>query len=132
MDLEYYASTANLMDNALGPQLIRFGGGGLFANNNLVYTLRASCLQLESRIVTSQGKMPPAVTLGNSCKQAPQLGLKCSLPFNNPFITDIMTSPVLLPDGLSVTHTHFELSQIFSAQVNCLFIYFIFYFCCCC
>ena len=118
IDLEYYASTTNLMDNALGPQLIRFGGGGLLPSNNLVYTLRASCFQMESRIILSmQGKSPPIVTLGNACKQAPMLGPKCSLPFNNPFITDIMTSPILLPDGLSATHTHLELSQIFSAQV---------------
>jgi len=125
IDLEYYASTTNLMDNALGPQLIRFGGGGLLPSNNLVYTLRASCFQLESRIMSPhQGKIPAAVTLGNSCKQAPQLGLKCLLPFNNPFLTDIMTSPILLPDGLSVTHTHLELSQIFSAQVFVVFNFF--------
>ena len=45
----------------------------------------------------------------------PRIGLKCALPLNNPFITDVLTTPILLPDGLSATHTHLELGLIFTA-----------------
>ena len=70
---------------------------------------------MENRILTEDGKAPPIVTLGNACKQAPRLGIKCATPFNNPFITDVATSPILIPDGLSATHTQLELDQIFSS-----------------
>ena len=66
-------------------------------------------------MVTSQGKVPLPATLGNLCKRTPQLGVQCTTPLNNPFITDVLTSPVLLPGGLSATHTHSDLSTIFSA-----------------
>ncbi len=113
IDLQYYASTTNLYDNALGAPLIR--AGGVNASNQIVYTLRGACLQLDSLLVTEGGKSPPSSTLGNTCRMAPQLGLRCTLPLNNPFITDIMTSPVLPPNGLSATHTHAELAAIFDA-----------------
>jgi hypothetical protein len=114
IDLQYYASTTNLYDNALGAPLIRTGG--VNASNGLVYTLRGACFQLDSLLVTEGGKSPPSSTLGNTCRMAPQLGLRCAMPLNNPFITDVMTSPVLLPDGLSGTHTHAELAAIFDAD----------------
>ena len=107
VDLEFYSYTTNLMDNALGHPLIRHSG-------SLVYTLSGSCFQVESRILTDDGKTPPVITLGNACKQRSS-GSKCNLPFNNPFITDVITTPILLPDGLSASHTHMELSQIFAA-----------------
>ena len=115
LDIEYYSQTAVLMDNALGHPLIRYGSGNN-NNNPLVYTLTGSCFQIESNIITADGKMPPVITLGNACKRAPRLGMKCATPLNNPFITDAMTTPILLPDGLSATHTHLELSQIFGSS----------------
>ncbi len=99
--MEFYSYTTALMDNALGHPLTRYGGGG----NSLVYTLRGACFQIESRVLTEEGKAPPVITLGNTCKQAPRIGMKCALPLNNPFLTDVMTTPILLPDGLSATHT---------------------------
>ena len=111
IDMEIYSYSSALMDNALGHPLRRQ------FNNNL-YTLRGTCFQMENRVITEDGKSPPIATLGNACKQAPRLGIKCATPFNNPFITDVMTSPILLPDGLSATHTQIELEQIFSSTCN--------------
>jgi hypothetical protein len=111
IDMEFYSYSSSLMDNALGHPLRR-----QFHNN--LYTLRGTCFQMENRVITDDGKAPPIVTLGNACKQAPRLGIKCSTPFNNPFITDVMTSPILLPDGLSATHTHMELEEIFSSPCD--------------
>jgi cysteine-rich repeat protein len=111
LDLQYYASTRNLYDNALGAPLVRYGGA--LTPNRMVYTLRGACLQSESRFLTHLGAAPTAATLGNACRRTPQLGLACATPFNNPFITDVVTSPVLLPFGLSATHTHGELTAIF-------------------
>jgi cysteine-rich repeat protein len=111
-DMEFYSYTSNLMDNALGHPLTRYGGGG----NSLVYTLRGACFQIESRILTEEGKAPPVITMGNTCKQVPRIGIKCALPLNNPFLTDVITTPILLPDGLSASHTHLELSLIFGSK----------------
>lgn len=117
--MQYYASTQNLFDNALGAPLIRTGGA-VSASNALVYTLRGSCLQAENRIVTSGGKIPLPATLGNACRRSPQLGLACATPLNNPFLTDVITSPFLLPNGLSVLHTHSELTSIFGSRCAAL------------
>jgi hypothetical protein len=111
IDMEIYSYSSALMDNALGHPIRRQ------FNNNL-YTLRGTCFQMENRVISEDGKAPPIVTLGNACKQAPRLGIKCVTPFNNPFITDVVTSPILLPDGLSATHTHMELDQIFSSPCD--------------
>ena len=101
LDLQYYANTLDsLYDNALGAPLIRYGA------QNMVYTLRGACFQSESRLITADGKSPPAATLGNTCKRSPTLGLACATPLNNAFITDAVVSPVLLPLGLSASHTH--------------------------
>ena len=111
LDLQYYANThESLYDNALGAPLVRYG-----LRSGLVYTLRGACFQLESRLLTADGKSPPAVTLGNTCKRAPTLGLACATPLNNAFVTDAVVSPILLPLGLSASHTHQELTAIFSA-----------------
>jgi hypothetical protein len=111
IDMEFYSYSSALMENALGHPLRR-----QFKNN--LYTLRGTCFQMENRVITEDGKTPPVVTLGNACKQAPRLGIKCATPFNNPFITDVATSPILLPDGLSATHTQMELEEIFSTTCD--------------
>ena len=113
LDLQFYASTLNLFDNALGAPLIR-------QSQQRVYTLRGACFQMESRVLTADGKTPPTVTLANTCKRVPQQGLACATPLNNAFITDATVSPILLPAGLSANHTHAELSAIFNASCDAL------------
>ena len=98
----------NRMDNAMGPTITRTLG-------TQVYTSRGSCFMVQSKILTSKGRTPPAITLGNACRNVPLFGWHCATPLNNPFMTDIISSPYLLPRGLSATHTHTELSAIFSA-----------------
>ena len=109
VDIAYAVST-NIMNNALGHPLVKYG------SHNMIYTSLGACFQSESNIRTTQGRIPPAVTLGNACKNVPTLGLGCSTPFNNPFMTEIMTTPYLLPEGLSVANTHRDLSLIFSSK----------------
>jgi cysteine-rich repeat protein len=109
VDIAYVASTG-MMNNALGHPIVKYG------SKNMVYTSIGTCFQSKSNIITGQGRVPPTATLGNACRNVPSLGLGCFTPLNNPFITEIMTSPYLLADGLSVSHTHNDLSQIFSSK----------------
>jgi hypothetical protein len=110
IDMGYFLST-NTMDNALGIPIVH-------TVDNVLYTSLGTCFMMESRIITSKGTTPPLVTLGNACKNVPEQGLLCATPLNNPFSNDIMSSPYLLPQGLSVTHTHSELSTIFSSTCS--------------
>ena len=98
----------NLLDNALGIPLTR-------TVNNTLYTSQGTCFMAQSKILTSGNRAPPATTLGNACRNVPGFGWPCATPLNNPFMTDVMSSPYLLPQGLSATHTHSELSAIFSS-----------------
>jgi cysteine-rich repeat protein len=116
LDVQYYANTRNRFDNALGAPLVRPS----LVDPRRFYTLRGACLMMEQRLVTADGKTPPAVTLGNTCKRAPQLGLDCVTPLNNAFINDVMSSSSLLPLGLSANHTHAELTAIFNATCDAL------------
>jgi cysteine-rich repeat protein len=111
LDIQYYAKTVRRFDNALGAPLVRPS----LTDPRRIYTLRGACLSMEQRLVTSDGKTPPVVTLGNTCKRAPQLGLDCTTPLNNAFVNDVMSSSSLLPLGLSANHTHAELTAIFNA-----------------
>lgn len=115
-DLQYYAQTLNRFDNALGAPLVRAS----LTDPRRVYTLRGACLSMTHRLVTADGKTPPTVTLGNTCKRGPQLGVDCTTPLNNAFVNDVMSSPSLLPLGLSVNHTHAELTAIFNATCEAL------------
>ena len=103
-----FAVGTNIMDNAMGPIITRTLG-------TQVYTSRGSCFMAQSKVITSKGRTPPTVTLGNACRNVPLFGWHCATPLNNPFMTDVISSPYLLPRGLSATHTHTELSAIFSA-----------------
>ena len=105
-----YDLSINTFDNALGIPIVR-----TLANSTSVYTSRGSCFIAESRLLTRKGRTPPTVTLGNACRYYSALGWSCTTPLNNPFMTDIVSSPYLLPQGLSATHTHTELSAIFSS-----------------
>ena len=110
VDMAYQLNT-DMLDNALGLPITRVLG-------TQVYTALGGCLTMESRILTSRGSTPPTVTLGNACRNVPFSGLPCATPLNNPYITDVVSSPYLLPQGLSATHTHSELSAIFSATCS--------------
>lgn len=103
-----FAISTNIMDNAMGPTITKTLG-------TQVYTSRGSCFMSQSKIITSKGRTPPTVTLGNACRNVPLFDWRCATPLNNPFMTDVISSPYLLPRGLSSTHTHLELSDIFSA-----------------
>ena len=116
LDIQYYVKTLNRFDNALGAPMVRPS----LVDPRRIYTLRGACLSMEQRLVTADGKTPPIVTLGNTCKRTPQLGLDCTTPFNNAFINDVMSSPSLLPLGLSANHTHAELTAIFNATCEAL------------
>jgi cysteine-rich repeat protein len=105
-----FSSSTNVMNNALGHPMVKYG------TNNMIYTSLGTCFQAKSNVRTMEGKIPPTFTLGNACKLAPTSGLDCATPLNNPFMTEIMTSPYLLAEGLSVSHTHGELSNIFSGR----------------
>jgi cysteine-rich repeat protein len=105
-----YAAFTNPMDNAMGHPIVRYGSS---ETNKMTYTLNGACFQADNSIYV-KGSTPPSITLGNTCKNTPTLGMGCSTPLNNPFITPVITSPYLLPEGLLTTHTHRDLSLIFS------------------
>ena len=110
VNIRYYSTTANRFDNALGAPLVRSGLQG-----TLSYTLQGACLRVQSSLVTPSGRSPPSASLGNACRRVAKLGPRCALPLNNPFLTDVITSPVIAPSGLGVTHSHEELSAILGA-----------------
>lgn len=112
LDIMYMAHTDLLENVYLADPITRLGSN----NNNMVYTLTSNCLESESKVMTVKGKVPPRTTLGSACKNGPSLGMQCALPLNNPFVTDIINSPYLLPEGLSSVLTHHDLMQIFSQQ----------------
>jgi len=116
VDIAYVAST-NVMENALGHPIIKYGNSKNSNNNDnmmMTYESVGTCFQARNNIRTPSS--PPVISLGNACKNKASLGVGCSTPLNNPFMNDIMSSPYLLAEGLSVTHTHNDLSQIFSSK----------------
>ena len=125
IDISYMAFT-NAMDNALGHPIIKYSNDKNNNNNNnnngpqqqptmMIYESVGACFQAKNNIRTPSSS-PPVITLGNTCKNKEASGVGCSTPLNNPFMNDIMSSPYLLAEGLSVTHTHNDLSQIFSSK----------------
>ena len=108
-DIFYAVYTHSLMDNALGYPLQK-------RYENVAYTLRGTCFEAEHISVTAASKR----ALGNVCSKitATTENLQCMTPFNNPFITDILSSQNLVPEGLVSGNTHWELSQIF-ANLQC-------------
>lgn len=114
-DISYTVSTGQkteegTMDNVLGLPLIRRGSNEI---SKMKYTLRGACFQAKSETSTRSSRSPPVVSLGNICNNGISNELGCTTPFNNPFITDIVSSPYLLPEALNSLNTHWELSQIF-------------------
>lgn len=90
----------------------------LSADRSVTYTLTGPCLSAQSNFMTRAGRTPPSVSLGNVCKLVSDHGWGCSTPLNSPFNTDVVSSPYLLPAGLTSRHTHAQLVSIFSAPLN--------------
>ena len=117
IDISYMAFT-NAMDNALGHPIIKYNSNAAGPRQSatmMIYESVGACFQAKNNIRTPSSS-PPVITLGNACKNKEASGVGCSTPLNNPFMNDIMSSPYLLAEGLSVTHTHNDLSQIFSSR----------------
>jgi cysteine-rich repeat protein len=100
---------ADLMSNALGLTLSRSLG-------TTTYVSRAACFYAESTLLTPQKRTPATSFLGSTCRNLAVNGWPCITPLNNPFVTDVMSSPYLLPLGLSSTHTHQDLSLVFNTS----------------
>jgi len=108
-DIAYVVSTRKIMDNAMGLPMIRYG-------KRVKYSSQGACFTAQNQAMSSQtGMRPPSIALGNICKHTQ---IDCSTPFNNPFITDIVMSPYLIPEGLNSFNTHWQLSQVFSS-IHC-------------
>lgn len=116
IDLAYRISLGNFnMNNVLGLPYKKQGREKL---RNMQYTLRGSCFSVQNMIYSPEKNiMPPAVSLGNACPSSDLSLFNCYTPFNNPFITNVVSSPNLIPEGLSIQNTHGELSKIFSETI---------------
>lgn len=117
IDLAYrvYQATSSNMNNALGLPIKKQGTGTL---STMQYTLRGSCFSAQNMVYSPlKNYLPPPVSLGNACPSVDLSLLSCYSPFNNPFITNVVSSPNLIPEGLSIQNTHGELSKIFSDTI---------------
>lgn len=106
-DIEYSVSTDPTV-NVLGAPLVSKS-----EKSKITYTLTGNCFTATNTILSTMKMMPPVFALGYSCGPLPFGSGKCSMPLNNPFITDIVTPTDLLPSGLSSSHEHQELLDIF-------------------
>jgi len=107
-----YLAHSNIMDNALGFPLTRYGRHPI---SRMKYTLRGGCFLSQSLNYGTSSKAPPSIALGNICNNIRDgYELDCATPFNNPFITDVVSSPELLPENLNSSSTHWTLKHIFS------------------
>ena len=43
-------------------------------------------------------------------------GWNCATPLRNPYVTDVVYAPFLLPGAFSTSFTHWQLSELFSAH----------------
>lgn len=107
-----YVLHSDIMDNALGFPITRYGTHPI---SKMKYMLRGACFQSQNLNPGTSSRTPDPISLGNICNNV-RTGnaLECSAPFNNPFITDIVASPKLLPENLNSMDTHWALKQIFS------------------
>jgi cysteine-rich repeat protein len=113
LDIQYTVSTDDAV-NVLGAPLIAQS-----PRSGNKYTLTGNCFTMQqhkwNRMDTIK-QPPPMVALGNTCGPMPfqPNAAQCSTPLNNPFITDVASSSYLLPLGLSSTHQHQTLLNIFT------------------
>jgi len=116
IDLAYRIHQGNFnMNNALGLPFKKQGKQNL---KNMEYTLQGSCFSIQNKIYSPEKKiMTPPTSLANACPSEDLSVVDCYTPFNNPFITNVVSSPNLIPEGLSIQNTHRELSKIFSETI---------------
>ena len=107
-DTEYVVSTDETL-NVLGAPIVTRS-----EKSKITYTLTGNCFTAANTILSEMKRIPPVFALGYSCGTLPIGTGKCLTPLNNPFITDIVSSSYLLPSGLSATHEHQELLDIFT------------------
>ena len=108
-DAEYIVSTDETL-NVLGAPVVTRS-----ESSQMTYTLIGNCFYAANTVLSTLKMMPPVISLGNSCgaQNLNSKNMPCATPLNNPFITDIVSSSYLLPNGLSATHEHQELLSIF-------------------
>ena len=107
-DTEYIVSTDETL-NVLGHPIITRS-----ERSKITYTLLGNCFTAANTVLSDMKISPPVFSLGYSCGTLPFGDGKCSTPLNNPFITDVVSSSYLLPNGLSATHEHQQLLEIFT------------------
>ena len=111
-DIQFSVSTDNTA-NVLGSPLV-------FRSlaHQMTYSLTGNCFTAQNTVVAPVSKrVPPMTALGNTCGLLPfnpPTSAPCSMPLNNPFITNVASSSYLLPLGLSSKLQHQNLLQIFS------------------
>lgn len=106
-DVVYTVSTDETV-NVLGAPIVTRSD-----KSKITYTLVGNCFSATNTVLSNLKMMPPAFTLGNSCGVTTSRVMACATPLNNPFVTEVISSSYLLPNGLSATHEHQELLSIF-------------------
>lgn len=111
LDMHYTVSTDDSVNVLGAPMIIHNQKSG----NK--YTLTGNCFTMQQPGNNAVKRPPPMVAFGNACGPMPfqSNNAQCSTPLNNPFITEVATSSYLLPQGLSSTHQHQSLLNIFNA-----------------
>ena len=114
MDVQYYAST-NDDANVLGSPLVLTSQA-----SKMTYSLTGNCFTALNGGTPLVKLTPPMIALGNTCGLLPftTSSAACSMPLNNPFITEFASSPYLLPQGLSSRLQHQTLLKIFSYNAS--------------
>ena len=100
-----YVVNTNAMDNVLfvGMQK-RYGTGGS------VMSLVSSCLSVQP------ANGAPPFTFGDVCTLVNNMGWGCATPLRNPFPTDVVASPFMLPNHFSSGLTHYQLQDLFGIE----------------
>ena len=101
-----YVVRTNTMDNVL----LSTTHKRYSATFGSVLTLTGSCLSVQP-----PGDAPP-ITFGDVCTLVSTNGWGCAVPLRNPFTTDVLVSPFLMPRQFSSSLTHNQLRGIFSDE----------------
>jgi hypothetical protein len=103
-----YVVTTNAMSNVLfSSTLKKYGSVG---NQTNLITLISSCLSIQPP------GGAPAITFGDVCMLVKNMGWGCATPLKNPFVTNVVVSPFLLPKSFSSSLTHNQLQGIFGNE----------------
>lgn len=102
--MKYVVST-NAMDNVLFTGTIK-----KYTVGGALISLVSSCLSIQP-----PGGAPP-ITFGDACTLVKNSGWGCATPLRNPFPTDVVVSPFILPKQFSSGLTHHQLQRIFGTE----------------